>query len=158
MAFLKPVRLLKYAITHHPSKEFLDEYFGADTSKFSFRFDMLEPSEIEAGNLLVGFLKPKILIRLPEVDNPENIRTPDFIIDGIRYEIKAPTSLDQIKKRIREGKVQVGQNGFIVMSTYNCRNQEERFLRRVTNEAKYFKIEELYYVSKNGVELIKIKK
>ena len=158
MSSVRPVELLKYAIENHASKEYLDEYFGADTSSFKFEYSRLEQSEIEAGNLLIGLLNPKRIIRIPEVKIPERIKTPDFEIDGIKYEIKAPNSLEKIQDRVKEGKAQIKPGGFLVLSTYNCRSKEDRFLREAIRSARGYRLNGFYFVARRGIKYISIKK
>lgn len=158
MAHIKPVKLLKYAIAHHPSKEFLDEYFGVDTSKFKFEYSELEDSEIEAANILIELLKPKEVIRIPEVKIPERIKTPDFMIDGATYEIKAPKSVEQISRRMCEAVKQNRPNGFVVLNACKCERAVGSFVREAVLAAKQHRISRFYLVSNHSIRRMDIKK
>jgi hypothetical protein len=158
MAFVKPVKLLADAVINHPKKSVLDEYFGVDTRKFIFDYSVLEQSEIEAANYLIDLLKPKEIIRLSEVKIPKNIKTPDFWIDKVKYEIKAPKNIRQIQKRVKEGKEQIAGGGYLVLSSHNCRNKESQFLNEAKRSARQYRINSFYYISKDDITLIQIKK
>ncbi|MBR5418853.1 hypothetical protein IK110_01210 [Candidatus Saccharibacteria bacterium] len=133
-------------------------FFRADTSKFKFEYSKLEESEIEAANLLIKLLKPKEVIRIPEVKIPERIKTPDFTIDGITYEIKAPKSVEQISRRMCEAMRQIRSNGFIVLDARNCERAIKTFVREAVLVAKQHKVTRFYLVYKHSISLVGIKK
>ena len=158
MARILPNKRLRFAINNHPTKEFLDEFFRADTSKFKFEYSKLEESEIEAANLLIRLLKPKVIIRLPEVKVPQHIKSPDFVIDGITYEVKAPKSIRQIGHRIHEGKKQIGSKGYIVMNACYCERTLDKFIRESIAIAGQCRVSQIYLVSDHEIRKIDIKK
>ena len=158
MAITRPSKELKAALNRQLAKNFLDEYFCSDTARFKFGNGELEPSEIEAGNLLLEYLRPRQFVRIPKVDNPEGIHTPDFLIDSVKYEIKAPKSIKKIDERTREGKKQVGMNGWIVLSTYNYKGSSAKFLSEALLSAKQNELKGFYYINNHKIDFIEIKK
>ena len=158
MATIKPSKEFRVVLSEKLAKDFLDSFFCADTARFQFGEDIMEPSEIEAGNLLSEYLKPKQFVRIPKVDVPEGIHTPDFLIDSVKYEVKAPKSIKKIDERIREGMRQVGKNGWIVLSDYNYKGNSARFLSETLLSARQNKLKGLYFISNHKIEFIEIKK
>ncbi|MBR3176363.1 hypothetical protein IKF25_00090 [Candidatus Saccharibacteria bacterium] len=114
--------MVKTKIILHPSKTALDKIFHANTKRYRFHFSQLNPSEIIAICSIIENYHPTTIIKIPEVAYPEKKRTPDFLIDGVRYEIKAPRSIHCVHSLYTKAKKQVRKNGFIVFEYMNIEN------------------------------------
>ena len=126
-----------------PTKHFLDSYFKTNTSHFLFRFSKLDDSEIAAKKILTNLLKPKTIIRIPEVNYPKNIRTPDFFIDGISYEVKAVNSERSLKNGITSAVGQIKQSGTLVLDISRYGVPDKIAISKAKHLAKEHKIQKL---------------
>ncbi|MBR5418828.1 hypothetical protein IK110_01080 [Candidatus Saccharibacteria bacterium] len=113
--------MVKTDIILHPHKNLLDSYFNADTSKYHYGKSTLSPAETIALGSIIAAYHPQRIIRIPEVHIPRKIKTPDFLVDNISYEIKAPESINGIRGLAYTARKQIGQCGFIVFEFMNAR-------------------------------------
>ncbi len=87
-----------------------------------------------------------------------DIRAPDFLIDGAEYEVKAPRNYRRMSKRIFEAKGQFRRKGLLVISSYYCSVDENRFLNEVKRVARQTRLKELFVVINHSIKKITIKK
>lgn len=114
--------MAKTKIIITPDKPILDDFFGADTSNYLFKYTQPDFSETIVMSSLITYYRPSAVVHIPEVMLPIKTKTPDFLIDGISYEIKTPQSLDGVYGLFRKAKIQTKKEGYIVFELLNMRN------------------------------------
>ena len=114
--------MAKTDIILRPHKILMDSYFNTDTAEYHFGESMLSPSETIALGSIIAAYHPQRIIRIPEVNKPESIKTPDFLVDNIRYEIKCPKKLSGVRSLARRAFKQICCNGFIVFEFMNAKD------------------------------------
>ena len=114
--------MVKTDIILHPHKILMDSYFGTDTSRYLFGKSNLSPSETIALGSIIAKYHPQRIIRIPEVYMPIKTKTPDFLIDNVRYEIKSPEKITGVKSLAKSAFKQIRRNGFIVFEFMNARD------------------------------------
>ena len=112
--------MIKTDIVLHPHKILMDSYFNTDTSKFVYGKPNLSVSETIALGSIIATYHPQRVIRIPEVHTPIKVKTPDFLIDNIPFEIKSPESFVGIKNLAYSARKQIKQCGFIVFEFMNA--------------------------------------
>ncbi|MBR5418826.1 hypothetical protein IK110_01070 [Candidatus Saccharibacteria bacterium] len=113
--------MIKTDIILHPHKILLDSYFNTDTAKYLYGKTGLSPSETIALGTIIAAYHPQRIIRIPEVHIPKKIKTPDFLIDNIRYEVKSPESLSGVGDLANTARKQVKHCGFVVFEFMNAK-------------------------------------
>ncbi|MBP5633312.1 hypothetical protein J6X13_00025 [Candidatus Saccharibacteria bacterium] len=114
--------MVKTKIILIPDKPTLDEFFDEDTDSYLFNFKQPDYPETIVMSSLIEHFHPRTIIRIPEVRMPTKHKTPDFLVDGIRYEIKAPESIKGIRGLYLKARKQTRKRGFIVFDFMNMKN------------------------------------
>jgi hypothetical protein len=114
--------MVKTKIILIPDKPTLDDFFDEDTNDYLFNFKQPDYPETIAMSSLIEHYHPQTIIRIPEVRIPTNHKTPDFLVDGIRYEIKAPESIKGIRGLYLKARKQARKRGYIVFDFMNIKN------------------------------------
>ncbi|MBP5633797.1 hypothetical protein J6X13_02585 [Candidatus Saccharibacteria bacterium] len=102
-----------------PSRAFLDRFFDEDTSNYKFRYSPLNESEFNALRVIRKMFRPRGIIRIPEVNVPDGVPTPDFCVDGVRFEIKSPKSFNSLENGIKTARRQLLNDGVLVIELSN---------------------------------------
>lgn len=113
--------MIKTDIILHPHKILMDSYFNEDTSSYFFGESNLSPSETIALGSIIAAYHPQRIIRIPEVNIPINIKTPDFLVDNMCCEIKCPEKLSGVRSLARKAFKQIRCNGLIVFEFMNSK-------------------------------------
>lgn len=116
--------MVKTKIILQPKKETLDNYFDTDTAGYKFNEDVkLHPSEAIALGAIAEAYHPNTIIKIPEVSYPLEIKTPDFLVDGVEYEVKAPIAFSGISTLAKKSETQLRlPTGYLVMELMNIKN------------------------------------
>jgi hypothetical protein len=115
--------MVKTKIILKPKKKIRDLYFGEDTRFYKYNKMKIGTPELIALGSLIASYHPERVIRIPEVSFPNHIKTPDFLIDGIEYEIKAPYKIERIEDRTKSALMQIRDpKGFVVYDYMNLLN------------------------------------
>ena len=132
--------MVKTIIILQPQKTTLDNYFHTDTTDYKFSENTtLNPSEAIALGSIAEAYHPSAIVRIPEVLYPLRVKTPDFLVDNIEYEVKAPIASSGILFLARKAETQLrSPTGFLVMELMNIRNVSLCTLLKRTY--KYFMI------------------
>ena len=96
-------------------QELRDEFFGVETSGWKFHEEELSELEYKVLKSIIknSGLEFKEIYRIPEVEFPEGIKTPDLLIDGIKTEIKSITSKRSIEEQTSKASKQVLESGWV---------------------------------------------
>lgn len=114
--------MIKTKIIIMPDKPILDDFFNENTDDYLFDFKQPNYPETIAMGSIIEHYHPETIIRIPEVQIPIKHKTPDFLVDGIRYEIKAPESIKGIRNLYLKARGQARKRGFIVFDFMNIKN------------------------------------
>ena len=115
--------MVKTKIILQPKKHFLDRYFHTDTKDYIFGHSQLYSSEIFALGAIAETFRPHTIVKIPEVHYPWKMKTPDFLVDGIKYEVKAPLVFRSIRFLTQKAETQLKTpDGFLVMELMNIQN------------------------------------
>ncbi len=115
--------MVKTKIILKPKKKIRDLYFGEDTRLYKYNKPRIDTPELIALGSIIASYHPEKVIRIPEVSFPYHIKTPDFLIDGVEYEIKAPFKIERIEDRTESALKQLrNPEGFIVYDFMNMLN------------------------------------
>ena len=116
--------MVKTKIILQPKKEILDSYFRTNTANYIFNEGAkLYPSEALALGAIAEAYRPNTIIRIPEVSYPLETKTPDFLIDDVEYEVKAPIAYSGISSLAKKSKTQLRfPTGYLVMDLMNIKN------------------------------------
>ena len=115
--------MVKTKIILRPEKEVLDSYFNTNTANYKFSDSTkLYPSEAMALGAIAEAYHPNTIIRIPEVLYPLETKTPDFLIDEIEYEVKAPIAFSGISALAKKSETQLrSPTGYLVMELMNIK-------------------------------------
>jgi len=92
--------------------------------------------EIEVASLLIkefgGIIKPVV------ESNYSKEKTPDYLWNGEKWELKEPTSRNAIDKRIRKSLNQIHESGGgIILDVTKCKMPESAVLRRIEDSLSW---------------------
>lgn len=118
---------------------------------------ILEPTqrEIEVANILGEVMGGTISI-IPRVNEPISIKTPDYIINKERYDLKEITGGGKyvIEGNLKNKREQ--SNNFIIDITYAKINLKEikKQIQYICNSKRYLWIDKIFVISGNDVEFV----